>query len=193
MAFIHEIQIRSSGFPGAPGFTNLYFKTTVDADRNDQFTAVKAFLGQLAGGEPSSWSGQIAPNGRVLEETTGRLALFSNAPATALPSVPGVAGANYGAGVAGLVIGWTTATVNRARLVRGRTFLVPVARDIFDADGTLTSSALGQFTQAGNDLIASNLGFCIWSRPRQGIGGVAAVVTSVRVNDKAAFLSSRRA
>lgn len=192
MPFVHEIQIKSSNFPGAPGYTNLYFLTSIGANRDAQFTAVKGFLDSISGVFPTVWSGQIASAGRVLEATTGVLAEFSLAPTTATTPVAGQLGTGYGAGVAGAVLGWNTATVNRGRVVRGRTFLVPMSAGGYDADGTLQSGIIANLGVAAGILISANVGFSIWSRPRLRTGGILAPVLTHRVNDKAAFLSSRR-
>lgn len=192
MAFIHEIQIESSNFPGAPGYTNLYFATDVLSDGASQFNAARAFLVSLAELFPTSWSGRIVPSGRVLEETSGALGRFTTAAAGITPPVPGGSAGGYGAGVAGLVIGWSTVTINRGRLVRGRTFAVPCAAVVYEADGTIAPNTQAFATAAGQTLIDANVQFGVWSRPRLGVGGKHAVATSVRVNDKAAFLTSRR-
>lgn len=192
MAFIHEIQIVSSNFPGAPGYTNLYFATDVSSDGAAQFAAAFQFLQGISSFFPASWSGKINPSGRVLEETTGALGRFTTAPVGQRAPVPGGAGGSFGAGVAGAVIGWSSVTINRGRLVRGRTFLVPLAAAVYEENGTLRDDSLGVMTQVGVSLIDSATGFGIWSRPRLGTGGKLAVATSVRVNDQAAFLSSRR-
>lgn len=193
MAFVHEVQIISSNFPGAPGYTNLYFATDVLNDGADHFAAARGFLLNLGAAEPTAWSGQINPVGRVLETNTGILARFTDCPATYLAPVAGTSGLGWGAGPAGAVLAWQTGTINRGRVVRGRTFIVPIAKNYFEDDGTLTGEAVTFLIAAGNQLIATNVGFSVWSRPRLGAGGLLAPVLSVRVNDRAAVLTSRRA
>lgn len=192
MGFIHEIQVKSSGYPGAPGYTNFYFKSAIADDHQFEFAAVFNFLASVNAAFPSLWSAQIATSGRMLEETTGTLGAFTTTPGTALGVVQGSGGASFGAGVAGACIGWSTATLNRARLVRGRTFLVPLVSTAYGPDGTLSADILTLLNDASLGLIASNTDFAIWSRPRLGVGGLAGTVLQHRVTDKAAFLSSRR-
>lgn len=192
-AFVHEIQFQSHGYPGAPGYTNLYFELAgVLSDTNAQFQAVHDALNGIAGQEPVAWSGQINVVGRVLETTSGHLAKFSNTPVGLQAAIPGRAPGGFGAGVAGVVIGYSTATVNRARLVRGRTYVVPVFAGTFEGDGTITEGQRIAFEQVAQILFEAAVGFCVWSRPRLGVGGLTAPVTSWRVTDQAAFLSSRR-
>lgn len=193
MAFILEIQQKSIGFNGAPGYTNLYFDTTITADYTQQFTAANAFFGACSQLFPARWSGQINGSGRLLESTTGILAAFTPTPVEFTVPHPGVNVNAYGAGVAGAVIGWSTATVNRGRVIRGRSYMVPIAAACYQDDGTLTPEALTFLNDAGQALIDSATGFCIWSRPVNGAGGTTGVVVGKRVNDRSAFLSSRRA
>ena len=193
MAFVHEIQIQSKGFPGAPGFTNLYFASTIAADHDQQFHAARAFLEGIATGFPGAWSGQIMASGRLLEETTGALGSFTVAPNQDVAAKAGGVNEGFGAGVAGAVIAWGTATINRTRLVRGRTFLVPLTKSAYATDGTLDGGIRGQLDTAAAGLLAANVGFCVWSRPRVGTGGLIAPVLTHRINPNVAFLTSRRA
>lgn len=193
MAFVHEIQIKSTGFPGAPGYTNLYFACDILDDGFNQFFAVGDFINTYKALFPAQWQGTIQASGRVLEETTGLLAKFTTCPVELTSPRGGGGSANFGSGVSGLVLAWQTATINRSRLVRGRTFMVPVANDVYDADGTLSAGRIAQATTAAQALVAANVGFGIWSRPVNQAGGKLAPVTGYRVNDRAAFLSSRRA
>ena len=192
MAFVHEIQIVSSGFPGQPGFTNLYFDTEVADDHDAQFMAVKACLNEWAHVFPTIWSGQIQSSGRILEASTGLLAVYTAAPSGAVAVSSGGGSDAFGAGVAGLVVSWGTGTINRSRLVRGKTFLVPLANNQYDPDGTLIAGAINYAQNGAQGLIDADVGFGIWSRPRSGAGGLLAPVLTRRVNDRAAFLSSRR-
>lgn len=193
MPFIHEIQFQTKGYTGAPGYTNLYFATTINADRAAQFAAVKSFIQGLTGVQPGLWSGQINPVGRVLEDNTGTLAAFSAAPATAVDVITGIHPQSFGPSVAGFAIGWSTATLNRGRLVRGRTFVVPTTRGMWEPDGTIAPDSLVQQQTNAQALINANVGFGIWSRPRLGVGGLFGVAVSAKVTDRSAFLSSRRA
>lgn len=193
MAFIHEIQIKSLGFPGAPGYTNLYFLANGVGEQDAQFAAAYQFLQELRPVLPNVWSGQIEPNGRLLEETTGALGSFTVAPAASRILTNGLANEGFGSGVSGAVIAWGTGTINRGRLVRGRTFVVPMTRGAYGADGTLEVNTVNNLTAGGVALINAAVGFGVWSRPRLGLGGKFAPALTARVNDRASFLSSRRA
>lgn len=192
MAFVNEIQCVSTGYPGAPGYSNFYFAGDVTGPWTDDFGALYSFWVALQPLFPTGWNVRIPAEGRLLEETTGALGAFSvNSPATATDK-PGTSGSGFGAGVAGAVIGWGTGTINRSRLVRGRTFMVPLSSAQYDADGTLTPTCIGILQSAANGLIASPSVFGVWSRPRLGVGGKFAPALTARVSDRASFLSSRR-
>lgn len=192
MALVHEIKAKSTGFPGAPGWTTLYFSNDGAADTTAQFHAVFLFLTAIRAEFPTTWTVQIEAAGRLLDEVTGELIGFTTVPAGDAASMVGTQGASYGSGVSGAVIGWSTNTVNRGRKIRGRTFLVPIAAPAWQADGTLLQAAIDIFKAAADALLFSTAKLVVWSRPVANAGGKMGPVTASRINDRAAFLSSRR-
>jgi len=191
MAQVHRIQVVHSGFPGAPGYTSFHFVHIDASTAATQFTAVRAFLGQTAGGFPSFMSSQVQPAGTVLEETTGELIGFTAAVSPATDPQGGTANGGLGSGVSGLCIGLNTLTINRTRKIRGRIFMVPLCAAAYESDGTIIPGFITEVTTAANNLVTA--GLHVWSRPRPPAadGKIAAVITT-RVRDRAAFLSSRR-
>lgn len=189
---VHEIKIKSSGFPGAPGWTTFYFDGSVPANSAAQFDLVDEFLVNVTGLFPTQWSAVIQPQGRILNASSGILESFSQGPAAIDTPHIGVGVGGFGAGVAGLVLGWSTAGVNRGHAVRGRTFMVPLANGYYDVDGTLDNDSLGDLRTFVNTWSTQFDGIGVWSRPRLGTGGAWFKVTGSHVNDQAAFLSSRR-
>lgn len=192
MVLVHQIQIRSNGFPGAPGFTTLHFDASLPTFDLPQYDAVKAWLDAVKGIFPVIWSAAIEPAGRVLDEVTGELSSFTGVDATNGAVVTGTGAAGFGAGVAGAVTALSTNTVNRSRKVRGRIFTVPLTSNAYDINGTLTPDVQTILTTAATVLMEAGVGFGVWSRPINGAGGLLGQVTAVRVADRAAFLSSRR-
>lgn len=94
---------------------------------------------------------------------------------------------------AGACVTWNTAGIVNGRRVRGRTFIVPVARNGYDTDGTLAAALVNALdTAAANLVTASAGGLLVWHRPVSGSGGSAHPVTGHRVRDKIAVLRSRR-
>lgn len=191
MANVLAVQIRSEGFIGAPGYSTFHFEETLTHTRDQQFQAVKDFLDGLAGSFPSSWSAEVLPEGRVYDEENGDLIdVIYNSTGTSDP-VAGAQSGGYTAGMAGAVISWRTATINRDKLIHGRTFAVPVAHNQCGEDGQLTTGAASQLTTHAAALIAADLSFSIWSRPRAGAGGKLGAVTAGGVRRTCATLRSR--
>lgn len=192
MAFVHEVQVKTAGFPGAPGFTNLYFATTVSGPHDADFQAAHQFFEDCRHGFPTGWTATVQPSGRVLEETTGILGTITTAPAAALNPSLGDSGTAYGSGVSGFAVSWLTGTVGPRRLIRGRTFMVPAAATAYAFNGTIDAGLKSVIAGAAANLIASATDFIVWRRPVLGTGGVAAPVLAAHVSDSAVFLSSRR-
>jgi hypothetical protein len=131
----------------------------------------------------------------LIEPLTGNLlGVFGTAATT--DKVP-VADPNAGwAAAVGAVISWSTAGIRNGRRVRGRNFVVPLNSAQFDKDGTLTTSAVNSLNTAATALRTGSAGapLAIYARPT-GPGaedGAVHVVTSHRVPDMGAILTSRR-
>lgn len=182
-----------AGFPGAPGYSSFHFSeftggVEVDAVRERVYEFFDAMTPIL----PASVSITVDPTVQRLDEATGVLEEYLDGTANfvveASPNNPDFAGP------AGAVVGWNTNTVNNGRRVRGRTFLVPLNLDSYEEDGTLSEVALTRLRRGAAELVGDdfNTGFSVWSRPRNGAGGVLAPVTGFRVPDLSAVLRSRR-
>ena len=125
-----------------------------------------------------------------IEVTDGTLA--SAVPVTAPVVINGNATGSYSA-PSGAVITWLTGLVHQGRRVRGRTFLVPIANQQLDTNGTLGSAFLTNLRTAAAAYIATAVNPCIWARPDPGTtNGAAFTVAAASVADKVAVLTSRR-
>lgn len=190
---IHRVTAEWSGFTGAPGYTNFHFSPfTGGGDAQASVDRVRAFFQQLIEVIPTGVSVRVSPTVEVIDETTGSLTGYLDAEPPAVVNA-GSGGTIY-VGPAGGVINWNTATVRDGRRVRGRTFVVPMRNTAFDGQGTLTAPAIAWLNAAANALRTGDFesGLVVWSRPRNGSGGVAAPVIGHRVPDLAAVLRSRR-
>jgi len=192
-----------SGFPGAPGYSNFHF--TVDGGFFDggllgdeaeaaataAFERVAAAFNNWRDVCPGIVSFSLAPEAIILDSDTGETlgAVPRGAVAINQPT-----GTGAYSGPSGAVINWNTADYRAGRRIRGRTFVVPLANTAYDANGTLTTAALGALRTGANKLVGDAGGpeFGVWSRPRGGSGGVFATVVGASVPDKAAVLRSRR-
>jgi hypothetical protein len=100
--------------------------------------------------------------------------------------------ANYAAGV-GARVQWVTAGWNNGRRVKGSTYIVPLAFDEYDVDGTIKPAVVTAAGTAATALItAAGGGLMVWSRgPGAGSGSISPVVTG-NMPDKVSWLRSRR-
>lgn len=197
MTSIARIRSVFTGFPGGPGVATMYSVNTATLA-----ASVRAFWQAIAGALPGDVHIQVEGFGDLLEDTTGAL---TGAWSTATPAiVNGTSGAPYMA-PAGAVINWVSATILDGRRVRGRTFVVPIAGEAEQVDGSLSAGVLGTLSGAASGLVIAEAGgFCIWHRPRAAKpadgsrpavtarAGGHALVTSHSVPDLVAVLRSRR-
>lgn len=175
------------GFPGAPGYTNIYATTT---DPEDVGLAFNDFIGSNPGTFPAGLEVTLMPEAEELDETTGTVTgLIPIAGGLVLTGT----GTSAWAGPAGMVVSWSTGGLVAGRRVRGRTFLVPVVSFVYGSDGTIEASALATWRADLATYLAATSGRqVIWSRPRAGLAGSAHVVTGGRIPDMVAVLRSRR-
>lgn len=204
MASIYQTTTVWSGASGLPGYTNLFFEAPgadVAAEIVSIADAVADFwtacAPALAGGVSLTTSAEI----RQVNDATGILeTLWAIVPA---PSVVNGGGSGVGPSPAGACISWSTSEVHAGHVVRGRTFMVPIALNVFQSDGTLTSGATTIFNDAAVGLIGhAGPNFVIWSRPYPGDpeatppkpahdGASFPALTGI-CRDKVAVLRSRR-
>lgn len=198
MAQIGRLKINWTGFIGAPGFTNLYFRDFTPGDLDqamaEGFMAkTDAWLDAWVPSIPSVVSILVDPTVDVLDEETGALQDFMTiAPDTTRFG----SGAGAFAAPAGACVNWSTNGVRNGRRVRGRTFMVPLVGLATESNGTLATAHLTTLRAATTTFISptgtGDLG--IWSRPTVAdpSGGIWHAVSSFNLPDKIAVLTSRR-
>jgi hypothetical protein len=186
-----------SGASGLPGYTNLFFDAPgVDpaAEITSVADAVADFWAGLAGGLAAGVTITTSAEIRQIDEATGDLeTLWAISPA---PTGVGGGGSGVGPAPAGACISWGTGEVHAGHVVRGRTFLVPLALNVFQSDGTLTSGYVTEINAAAVALIGHAApDFVIWSRPTTGDDGHAGAAFPAMTGvcrDRVAVLRSRR-
>lgn len=199
MPQIAKVVINWTGFPGGPGYTNLYFgdlsgtgaldQALVDSAASQAQTWIEAWRPRL----PTSVYTGIDPTVEAIESTTGAVQAFWTATVAAPVAGGGVASF---AAPSGACVSWYTSTVRKNRRIRGRTFVVPLDTASYEADGTLIPTIAGVINPASQALINSagpaHLG--VWARPssKGATDGQWAQATAYRMQDKAAMLTSRR-
>jgi hypothetical protein len=186
-----------SGFPGQPGFTYLY---GADAGNPGDFALqTRAFLLDIT---KVASDGDSLPSGLkiqgdafvdLIDEQTGHM--MSASPVTAPLVITGAGSGSY-AGPCGIAVTWITNGFegDPPRRVRGRTFLVPLAGNVHDSDGTVGSSFLTQARTAASTYLAGAITPVVWHRPTSpgGSDGSLHPIVSSQITDKQAVLRSRR-
>jgi len=203
MPTLLKVSTKWTGFSGAPGYTNLYFRDfgTGDGSGSDPDVAqaqaaadrVRAFFQLLSGSFPAAVRINVEGTVDTIDSATGELvgSLSVTAPAT----VSGSATGGYSA-ASGAVVTWRTAGIRKGRRIRGRTFLVPLASTAYEVDGTLATTIRGNIVSAATTLSDSTLtpDLGVWARPSVSgaTDGQWAAVTGSTVPDMSAVLRSRR-
>jgi hypothetical protein len=194
---LHRVRVGWTGFPGAPGVSTFYF-----LDGSSALGGLHAFFSDLLFALPTDVNVQVENTGDAILAATG--ALVGSWAGTAQTVLTGTQAGAYAAPV-GAVVDWFTGAILDSHRVRGRTFLVPLAGNTYQDDGSIFDStriALQGAAESFRSGQASN--FVIWHRPFAGSPAVGtrparpahdgdyAAVTSAVVPDKACVLRSRR-
>jgi hypothetical protein len=200
MAELLRIKAAWAGFPGAPGYSVFHMRDFEGSgDVNGQalegaekvrafFEAIKLWL---APGVTVTSSGEV----EIIEDTTGQLVDVASIATPGIVTSTASSTDRYAAAV-GAVVTWRTGSVRNGRRIRGRTFLVPLAGNSYDNNGTLHADSRAAITTAATTLRATgtspDLG--VYARPTApgATDGEWAVTTSFSVPDMGAVLRSRR-
>lgn len=170
-----------------------------DAEASNAATATRTFFDAIKGVLPGVVKIDVLTDVEILDVATGNLMGVQTASAQA-QVVGSLAQTVSWAAPSGVCITWNTAglrtVTSKPRRVRGRTFIVPVATNVFDSDGTLTTAALTTLNTAATGLRGNFSGqeFGVYGRPGPGgsPAGVYHSVTGHRITDQVAILRSRR-
>lgn len=199
MAQMAKVTINWTGFPGGPGYSNLYFRDISGSEAIDQavvdsaVSKVEAWIGYWRNRLPTAVTTGVDPTVESVESSTGELQGFWTASVSAPAAGLGVAAFSAPSGAC---VSWYTSTVRNGRRMRGRTFIVPLDINSYEADGTLIPVIISATPAVNNAMIATGAGaeLGIWARPttRGGSDGQWALVTAARLNDRPAMLTSRR-
>lgn len=191
---IFRIQVRWSGFTGAPGYSAFHFDAATEGagpTAQQCADAVRTLVASWSLYLPGGVSLQVESEVQRLEETTGELIGFEIITPGAAVSGSGTAS---WAAAAGAVLIWNTQGVRNGRRIQGRTFVVPMGGAGLSSDGSLAAAAQTAFQSGAQTFADSITAPVVWARP-SGPGasdGQIASITSARVPDKVAILRSRR-
>jgi len=185
MATLAKVVAKWSNWPGAPGYSVFYAGNLIPnlAPYQSFFETIKALV-------PANLTIGVQQSGVLIDDATGRVTgTWSSTPTT--PTV-GTGVGNY-PGAAGAVCHWLTASIVQGRVLRGRTFIVPLISSAFDSNGSIGASQLTTLLTAATTLAAaSTADFRVWHRPTGGVGGSSAPVVNAAVPDLCVTTRSRR-
>lgn len=143
---------------------------------------------------PTALTVTVPNTGDIIDDVDGSLQGIWSASGGGTKGMTGTAPCAAGVGAC---IGWQTGGIVNGtkgpRKLRGRTFIVPMSSDSYDAQGTLSTVAQTQLESFASQLQAAGpMG--IWHRPSSlaARNGSSSSVLSHRIRDKVAYLSSRR-
>lgn len=202
MATASCITTRWDGFIGAPGWSKIWFEELADStSRNNAGAAVSNFWLALVNFYRAPFTWTVSPIVQNFDIQTGQLTnefTMSTVPNVRTGTVPNTTA--Y-AGGTGCVVHWQTGVVLDGRKVTGKTFLVPTT-NMFEADGTITTTARTTIADAGNALATNvNVRQVVYHRVfdkkagepgRTQVGGNLVRVSAAVVPDRSATMRSRR-
>lgn len=161
--------------------------------------AIRTFYATIAGSLSNYVTLSFPSSGNTIDSATGHLT--GSWSGTTLSTVTGTGG-GFTSAPSGACVNWLTSTIvpgyppsGTPHVARGRTFVVPLATNSYDSDGTIGTSAFTSIKSAADALVAAGAGhFVVWHRPVPGTsaGGAIADVIAAKVRDRAAVLTSRR-
>jgi hypothetical protein len=203
MTVMYKATIVWGGFPGAPGYTNLYATTTdpLQAGLDTFITGIATYRTVFKNLFNNVTTIDILPEVELVEDTDGELVNIMTA---TTPPTSTVGAQNGGiTGVSGLCVTWLTAGAVFGRRRQGRTFMVPVAVNAIEANGTIDTPTLtAQRAAATAYATATAFHPVVWVRPKHEDphdsdsplihAGQAVPMVGSRISDKAAVLRSRR-
>jgi hypothetical protein len=185
MASLERVRTTLTGFIGAPGVATMHCHdaATFRASLGTFWLGVRDFM-------PDSVILTVESSGDVFESTTGELTGSWSDGTDAI--LPGTETGVYAA-PAGAVVNWQTSTVLGGKRLRGKTFLVPLAADHYETDGSILTGSLTTLRGHAATLVtATASNFTVWKRPVAPGSGGFGDVTGSTMPDMVAILRSRR-
>jgi hypothetical protein len=197
-----QSQVDQAGDIGGNGLSLFHWKTFGDApvtqaDVQSFHTALHAMYTALASRLPANMTWSILPEVKVFDSSSGALTSLTSE-GVAQPTITGSSSdTGYPAGVGGRLNWYTNSIVNN-RVLRGATFIIPLAPSDWTPSGSIGGPTQSALIGAGSGLISASaqggVPFCVWHRPKKGqtSGGVLGQVYTVTVGTTPASLRSRR-
>ena len=197
MTVMLKVSTISTGWQGAPGYTQMYFRPGTgggsNADAADVVARVRAFWAALPSIFATSQQFAVQQTAEAIEDTSGTLtgAFPGGTPAV----VTGSGSASLNAIASMVVLRQRTNLIVNGRFLQGRTYIGPVQPAVENALGGVgtTYQTLIASAATSNLLTGATASFpVIWHRPVNHAGGTSGPVTSYNVWSSFGVLRSRR-
>jgi len=184
---------------GGLGVSRFHAQPAAASQANRQAWAdgIRTFFDAIKSQFPSSVSWTFGSEIMDFNASDGVVAGYFNV--TPPASLAGNSSSAELAGPVGCIVRWETNAVFNNRRVRGRTYLVPLSRAAYDAQGTIQGPSITQIQTAANVYVANTQGGAIIPHvyspekddPDGHPGFISEIVAAV-VPDLACVMRSRR-
>lgn len=189
MTEIARVRVALTGWDGGPGVNTFYC-----LDPNPFLEQLRTFFDAINQFIPNDVTMQVSGVGDLLEAESGDLtgAFSITAPAAVLGE-----NAGFFASPVGYVVHWLTPAIADGKHLRGRTFLVPIGGEGFNAGGGINTGWTATLQTAATVLCAAaSDNFVVWHRPNAALDpprvGSVGFATAAVIASKPAVLRSRR-
>jgi hypothetical protein len=197
---VGEVKALFTGDIGAQGVSRFRFMRSDAAsigipDANAACVAVRAMFNTLSM-YPSTLTVAVQPLVETFDVGSA-LVDGSVVASSSLTPITGTQSSAYAAGI-GARLNWHTATIQGRRLLRGATYVVPLASGAFSSTGALSGAIVSQLTGAATTYLAAlttaQLQAVVWHRPAKGMtaGGAAGPIVNGVCSATPSGLRSRR-
>lgn len=190
MPTLYEVLTEWTGPGHSPKVTVMHFLDA--ANLEDCRAAVGALWESIDPSISDDYSWEVATEGKVINDASGQITDFWSS--STLLTGTGAASGTPLPDAAQALLRWRTATVVAGRRVQGRTYIPGLTAGSLSTTnpGNLIQTTQVQIAAAGEDLIADNVGFVIWSRPGTNRPGSSALVTNASCWNEFATQRRRR-
>ncbi len=201
MGQVGEIQYHVQGDVGGIGVSRFRFVrqdagNITGSDANAAAAAARGLFNALTAQTPAAVTWVCGAQVNIYDSASGLVQ--GPLVVTSLPgTVTGSASGNYPAGM-GIRVNWKTSTPVGRRLLRGATFIVPMASAAFTSTGAVSPAIVSSVNGAAaaylTAMTTATLYPVVWHRPRKGqtSGGVTGIVFSGVASAVPAGLRTRR-
>lgn len=185
---MREITTKWTTRRGAPGVSVMYFEEA--ASIAAQRLSLAVLWESVAAAMDLFTTWEIATEGRSLSPVSGELT-GTWVESTLRDGTGDVSGGGPIPDATQALIQWQTGVIRRGRRVRGRTF-VPGFADAVIIDGELGSGTVAGITTSAQTFVDSGVGFGVWHRPINSVGGELIPVSVATVWTELAVQRRRR-